>query len=93
MTATLLAAPDTGKPATGAAIVIESYLSDNQLHVIPNTGATPTETPAGSGKYQITPLKFDAPGRWVVRFHLYESCDDTLDDSPHGHAAFYFDVP
>ena len=93
VTATLLAPPAAGNPATGADIVIESYLADNQLHVLPNSGTKTTESPAGSGKYSITPVKFDASGRWVVRFHLYEDCDDTVDDSPHGHAAFYFDVP
>jgi hypothetical protein len=52
-----------------------------------------TETPANSGKYVMKPIKFDASGRWVVRFHFYESCDDILPDSPHGHVAFNYDVP
>lgn len=89
--ATLLAAP--GTPATGADIQIESYVSDNQFHVLPNTGSTTVETPAASGKYAIGPVRFDASGRWVVRFHLYEDCSDLSEDSPHGHVAFYVDVP
>jgi len=36
---------------------------------------------------------FDKSGRWVVRFHFFESCSDVPDDSPHGHVAFYIDVP
>ena len=91
VTATLLASP--GTPATGADIQIESYVSDNQFHVLPNTGSVTAETPANSGKYQIGPVKFDASGRWVVRFHLHEDCSDLTDDSPHGHVAFYVDVP
>ncbi len=80
-------------PATSADVVLESYLSDDQFHVIPNNGTVTTETPAGSGKYVMKPIKFDKSGRWVVRFHFYENCADILDDSPHGHVAFYYDVP
>jgi hypothetical protein len=84
-----------GVDSQGNGIDIEAYLADNNTHVLPNT--TPmtkvTETPAASGVYTITPVKFDAAGRWVVRFHLYGNCSDALEDSPHGHVAFYFDVP
>ena len=93
VTATLLAPPLAGTPATAANIQIESYLADNQFHVLPNTNPVPTESPANSGNYKITPIKFDASGRWVVRFHLYEDCSDLSADSPHGHIAFYVDVP
>lgn len=93
VTATLLAPPLTGTPATNAAIVIESYLADNQFHVLPTSPPTAAETSAGSGQYKVTPVKFDISGRWVVRFHLYEDCSDLSDDSPHGHIAFYVDVP
>jgi hypothetical protein len=82
-----------GTPATAADVVIESFLADNDLHPIPNNGTTTTESPAASGIYTVAPVKFDATGRWVVRFHLYESCFDLVPDSPHGHAAFFFDVP
>jgi hypothetical protein len=84
---------ENNAPATNAALTLESYLADNAFHPIPNNNTKTTETPANSGKYVVTPIKFDASGRWVVRFHLYESCDDILEDSPHGHVAFYFDVP
>lgn len=33
------------------------------------------------------------PGRWMVRSHLYETCSDEPEDSPHGHAAFFVTVP
>jgi hypothetical protein len=36
---------------------------------------------------------FDQSGRWVVRFHYFETCSDVPEDSPHGHVAFYIDVP
>jgi hypothetical protein len=90
-----------GTSATGAidsqgnGIALEGFLSDNTFHVLPNT-TPPTmvsETPAGSGVYTITPVKFDTAGRWVTRFHLYETCSDAVETSPHGHVAFFFDVP
>jgi YtkA-like len=82
-----------GAPATNADVVLESYMADNLFHVIPNNGTKTTETPANSGKYVMKPIKFDQSGRWVVRFHFYETCADILEDSPHGHVAFFYDVP
>jgi hypothetical protein len=79
--------------ATNADVVLESYMADDLFHVIPNNGTKTTETPAGSGKYVMKPIKFDKSGRWVVRFHFSETCADILEDSPHGHVAFYYDVP
>lgn len=90
---TLTKLAENNAPATGANVTIESFLADNDLHPIPNNGTTTTESPAGSGKYAISPVKFDESGRWVVRFHFYETCEDLLEDSPHGHVAFYYDVP
>jgi len=49
-------------------------------------------TPIADGKFSVGPIKFDQPGRWVVRFHLYEQCVDG-DTSPHGHIAFFVNVP
>lgn len=80
-------------PATGGDVTIESYFADDPLHPIPNNGTKTTEVPPNSGIYTVTPVKFDKVGRWVVRFHFYERCEDLLEDSPHGHVAFYFDVP
>ncbi|MEI9939526.1 MAG: hypothetical protein WDO69_20085 [Pseudomonadota bacterium] len=44
------------------------------------------------GVYQGGPFRFDQPGRWVVRFHFYEQCNDG-EASPHGHVAFFVDLP
>ncbi len=46
----------------------------------------------GPGMFSVGPLRFDEPGRWVVRFHFYEDCVDG-ETSPHGHIAFFVDVP
>ena len=48
-------------------------------------------TALGSGMFTVGPVKFDQPGRWVVRFHWYEQCLDQ-ESSPHGHVAFFIDV-
>jgi hypothetical protein len=50
-------------------------------------------TEIAPGVYQVGPIKFDAPGTWTVRFHFFEECSDARPDSPHGHAAFYVNVP
>ncbi len=65
-------------------------------HVNPATvsGVPIAETPAGSGVYRIGPAAFfDEAGLWYIRFHFDAACCDTLPTSPHGHAAFYIDVP
>jgi hypothetical protein len=50
-------------------------------------------TEESPGIYRIGPLAFGGAGRWIIRFHLYDECDDTAPDSPHAHAAFFVDVP
>jgi hypothetical protein len=88
----------TGAPATGAVnaagdgVYIESFVADTPTHVLPNPAPVFAETPAGSGVYTAT-AHFDVSGRWVVRFHLFGYCLDGAEDSPHGHVAFFFDVP
>lgn len=77
------------QPATGANIDAEVFLNDT--HPAPNSGQATTEKPGGV--YDVGPIKFDAAGRWTVRFHLHEDCQDSTEDSPHGHVAFYIDVP
>ncbi len=76
-------------PVTGANIYAEVYLNDT--HPAPPTNQSAMESPPGT--YKVGPIQFDAPGMWTVRFHLFENCLDYADDSPHGHAAFYVDVP
>jgi hypothetical protein len=78
-----------GSPALSAATEAEVFLSD--LHPAPATAQKTTEDPPGT--YAIGPIQFDAPGKWTVRFHLYEECTDVSEESPHGHAAFYVEVP
>jgi hypothetical protein len=79
----------TGAAAAAANLNIEAFLSDT--HPVPNSNQQSIEGPAGT--YRIGPVRFDAAGRWTVRFHLHEECADTLPDSPHGHVAFFVDVP
>jgi hypothetical protein len=66
-------------------------LADDPSHISPSFEITAPEKPAGS--YAIGPIVFDRSGRWVVRFHFYETCSDVPPDSPHAHVAFYIDVP
>jgi len=58
----------------------------------PTQNYTPTIRQTAPGVFTAGPIKFDESGRWVVRFHLYEQCVDG-DVSPHGHIAFFVDVP
>jgi hypothetical protein len=77
-----------GTPLVGAGTVAEIFLSDT--HPGPNTGVTLTESSPGT---YAGPIQFDAPGKWTVRFHFHGECEDLFPDSPHGHAAFYVNVP
>jgi hypothetical protein len=74
---------------TGANIYAEVFLGDT--HTAPPTNQTTVENPPGT--YKVGPIQFDEMGEWTVRFHLFENCLDYADDSPHGHAAFFIDVP
>jgi hypothetical protein len=82
----------TGKVATGARPYSpEIYFAADPSHISPSFEITAPEKP--SGTYAIGPIVFDRSGRWVVRFHFYETCSDVPQDSPHAHIAFYIDVP
>jgi YtkA-like len=78
-----------GTPATGFPIDAEVFLNDT--HPAPNSGQATTEK--GGGVYEVGPIKFDAAGQWTVRFHFHHDCQDTTEDSPHGHVAFFISVP
>jgi hypothetical protein len=78
-----------GQPAKGANVVLEVFL--NSTHPTPTNNIPNTDL--GDGSYLVGPVQFDAAGMWTVRFHLYEICSDDPQDSPHGHAAFYVNVP
>jgi hypothetical protein len=81
----------TDCPVTGANTLAEVYLNDT--HPAPNTNPPQATTESPPGTYIITPIVFDAPGTWTVRFHFNEQCADVAAGSPHGHAAFFVDVP
>jgi hypothetical protein len=74
-------------PALAAGVEVEAFL--DETHPAPASG---TSTEIAAGTYRVGPVVFDKPGRWTVRFHLYESCSDVPEDTPHGHLAFYYDV-
>jgi hypothetical protein len=81
-----------GQPGSGAVPRYpEIFMADDVAHISPSNDITATE--AAPGTYEIGPVLFDASGRWVVRFHYFETCNDLTPDSPHGHVAFYVDVP
>jgi hypothetical protein len=83
---------EDGAPATGAVPDSpEVFFADDTNHVTPSNDFKAPEGPPGT--YEISPIVFDRSGRWVVRFHFFETCSDVPEDSPHGHAAFYIDVP
>jgi hypothetical protein len=69
----------------------EIFLENDATHISPSNDISATETSPGT--YEIGPVVFDRSGRWVIRFHYFEACSDLPVDSPHGHAAFYIDVP
>lgn len=80
-----------GTPATDADPSHPEIFLEEGSHPSPSNRIKAPEGPDGS--YQVGPIVFDRPGRWVVRFHFYEGCSDIPEDSPHGHASFYIDVP
>jgi len=80
-----------GKAAPGALPANPEIYMEADGHPSPSNAIKAPESPPGT--YAIGPIKFDRPGRWVVRFHFFETCSDIPEDAPHGHAAFYIDVP
>ena len=82
---------EDGTPLTGAGPMLEVYLND--MHTAPNTDPPQSSKETAPGDYTIGPVKFDASGKWTVRFHLYGNCADVVPESPHGHAAFFLNVP
>ena len=75
-------------PVTGGAVELAGTLDD----AVPIANTEPKTTEAPPGTYTISPIKFPQAGRWVIKYHLFEDCKD-VEDSPHGHASFYIDVP
>jgi hypothetical protein len=85
-----------GSPLTGANPRPDVVL-DCQYPVPNGPDGKPTaraQSPeVAPGTYIVGPIVFDKPGKWVFRFHVREECVDLSRESPHGHAAFYVDVP
>jgi hypothetical protein len=77
-----------GSPVTGSPVRAEVFL--DQHTPAPNTNQNSSE--GAAGVYTVGPVRFNKPGKWTVRFHLHEECTDSP-TSPHGHAAFYVQVP
>lgn len=81
------------QPAGATALSrIEPYIPCQPTHVPPASDLNASVKEINPGVYTVGPVVFDASARWVVRFHFYEECIDA-DTSPHGHAAFFVDVP
>ncbi|MGO8993548.1 MAG: IPT/TIG domain-containing protein [Polyangiaceae bacterium] len=83
-------------PLTGASTYAEVCL--NSTHPGPTIDSRPPDgnqqvVEGPPGTYTVGPVQFDAPGMWTVRFHFNEFCCDVAADSPHGHAAFFMNVP
>jgi hypothetical protein len=78
-----------GKPTTGAYPYLEYTLAD-----LPSASPiSQSYKETSPGVYDVGPIVFDRPGKWTARFHFFEDCSDAPDDSPHGHIAFYIQVP
>ena len=73
----------TGMPVTGAMPSIEADLDG---HPLPNPA--PVATEVGMGEYKISGVRFDMEGAWTVRFHFFEMCLETDENTKHGHVAF-----
>lgn len=89
VTLTALDPATPNAPVLEADPSIEGTLGD--FHALPNTNPV-TKAGATPGTYTIGPVRFDQAGQWVTRFHFFEDCADLV-DSPHGHVAFYLNVP
>jgi len=81
-------AKSDGSPVSSAEPELEVFLNDTHPGWVSSQAAQETS----AGNYAFGPAKFDAKGQWTVRFHFFPmSCDEPT--SPHGHAAFFVDVP
>jgi YtkA-like len=84
----------TGQPVTGAYPYLEASIgAGSTLHDAPISVPLQTYKEEAGGVYVVGPVVFDEPGTWTARFHFFENCSDDPVDSPHGHAAFYIQVP
>jgi hypothetical protein len=82
---------DPAGPITGEGLDEVEVFATEGVHVAPNSNTTIKSK--GAGVYTVGPIIFDQSGSWTIRFHMFETCSDIPADSPHGHAAFFIDVP
>lgn len=80
----------TKAPITGAKAVRPEVFETSTA--LPVSTAASTTTEMSGGVYKIGPVQFKKSGNYTVRFHFFEDCTDT-ETSPHGHAAFFINVP
>jgi hypothetical protein len=78
-------------PGASSNFYAEVSLPSQPMHPPPSTNQVVTVTKPGT--YTVGPVQFDVSGQWLVRFHFYDTCTEVAKDSPHGHAAFYVEVP
>jgi hypothetical protein len=71
---------------------VEPYVPCDVSHAPPSADFRPSIVEISPGVFTVGPIVFDESGRWTLRFHFYESCFDS-ETSPHGHIAFFVDVP
>jgi len=84
-----LTAKSDGAGVAGATPWAEAFLV-NQTHSAHYENQTYHEESAGN--YSIGPIRFDAKGQWTLKFHFFPDACDVL-ESPHGHVAFFVNVP
>jgi hypothetical protein len=88
----------SGAPLTGAGVFAEVV---QNCTTATSPSCSPTNPPPcqrlpvefAPGVYQVGPIQFTESGKWSVRFHFNDHCDDVVPESPHGHAAFWITVP
>jgi hypothetical protein len=85
--------PIAAQPAgAGALSRVEPYIPCDPTHLPPVSDLRAAIKDTAPGVFSVGPIVFDKSARWVVRFHFYERCVDS-ETSPHGHVAFFVDVP
>lgn len=80
------------QPGAFAVSRIEPFIPCKPAHRAPAADLKAPIRESAPGVYSVGPVVFDESARWAIRFHLYEECVDSI-TSPHGHAAFFVDVP
>ena len=78
-----------GKPSLSR---IEPYMPCELGHHTPAADYDAPVTRTAPGTFSIGPLVLDKSGRWIIRYHFYEECYDST-TTPHGHIAFFVNVP